>query len=89
MKPDDMPFMSTSSLYTDSNYMHCSINGEDKKKIYYDIQMSNTTCLTVYNFVMIRTSASVFAFPVKVLTGSDIFSSSGRVIRTYRISFHD
>lgn len=32
MKPDDMPFMSTSSLYTDSNYMHCSINGEDKKK---------------------------------------------------------
>ena len=35
MKPDDMPFMSTSSLYTDSNYMHCSINGENKTKIYF------------------------------------------------------
>ena len=71
MKPDDMPFMSTSSLYTDSNYMHCSKN----KDLF--LQVSNTTCLTVYNFVMIRTSASVFTFPVEVLTDSDISRPSG------------
>ena len=44
MKPDDMPFMSTSSLYTDSNYMHCSKN----KDLF--LQVSNTTCLTVLQF---------------------------------------
>lgn len=45
--------------------------------------------LTVYNFVMIRISASVFAFPVKVLTDSDICIVQVVVIRTNHIYFHD